>query len=92
MEDTIETIREEITRIESLIVIEQEVLNKTGILIETTMSTNGNKTITSAEVLKLVDYYNDKIEKTKTNIYNHQQTKNKLTKKIDRNSEKELLL
>ncbi|HEY5771378.1 MAG TPA: mucoidy inhibitor MuiA family protein, partial [Chitinophagaceae bacterium] len=82
MEDSIETIREEITRIESLIIIEQEVLNKTGILIETTISTSGNKTVTSAEVLKLVDYYNDKIEKAKTKIYNHQQSKNKLTKKI----------
>ena len=82
MEDSIETIREEITRIESLITIEQEVLNKTGILIETTISTSGNKTVTSAEVLKLVDYYNDKIEKNKTRIYNHQQSKNKLTKKI----------
>ena len=82
MEDSIETMREEITRIESLITIEQEVLNKTGILIETTISTSGNKTITSAEALKLVDYYNDKIEKNKTKIYNHQQSKNKLTKKI----------
>jgi uncharacterized protein (TIGR02231 family) len=82
MEDSIETIREEITRIESLINIEQEVLNKTGILIETTISTSGNKTVTSADVLKLVDYYNDKIEKAKTKIYNHQQSKNKLAKKI----------
>jgi len=82
MEDSIETIREEITRVESLVTIEQEVLNKTGILIETTISTSGNKTVTSAEVLKLVDYYNDKIEKAKTKIYNHQQAKNKLAKKI----------
>jgi len=82
MEDSIETIREEITRVESLVIIEQEVLNKTGILIETTISTSGNKTVTSAEVLKLVDYYNDKIEKARTKIYNHQQVKNKLAKKI----------
>jgi len=82
MEDSIETIREEITRIESLITIEQEVLNKTGVLIETTISTSGNKTVTSAEALKLVDYYNDKIEKNRTKIYNHQQSKNKLAKKI----------
>jgi uncharacterized protein (TIGR02231 family) len=57
-------------------------LNKTGLLIETTISTSGNKTVTSAETLKLVDYYNDKIEKSRTKIYNHQQSKNKLAKTI----------
>ena len=82
MEDSIETIKEDISRLDLLISIEQEILNKTGILLETTVSTSGNKTVTSAEVLKLVDYYNDKIEKTKTKIYNHQQAKNKLSKKI----------
>ncbi len=82
MEDSIETIHEEIARIESLITIEQEVLNKTGVMIETTISTSGNKTVTSVEALKLVDYYNDKIEKSRTKIYNHQQSKNKLAKKI----------
>jgi len=82
MEDSIETIREEITRVDLFINIEQEILTKTGVLLETTVSTSGNKTVTSAEVLKLVDYYNDKIEKTKTKIYTHQQVKNKLSKKI----------
>ncbi|TMI61828.1 MAG: DUF4139 domain-containing protein [Bacteroidetes bacterium] len=83
MEDSIESIREEIGKVESLIGIEAEVLQKTGTLIESAMTNNGNKQILSAEVLKLVDYYNAKIEKTKTNIYNHQQTKGKLTKKAE---------
>lgn len=83
MEDSIETIKEDITRIESLMAIEQELLTKTGVLIETTISTSGNKEVTSAEVLKLVEFYNTRIEKTKTNIYNHQQAKNKLNKKIE---------
>jgi uncharacterized protein (TIGR02231 family) len=83
MEDSIEVIKEDITRIESLIAIEHEVLIKTGTLIETTISTSGNKEVTSAEVLKLVEFYNARIEKTKTNIYNHQQAKNKLNKKIE---------
>jgi uncharacterized protein (TIGR02231 family) len=83
MEDSIESIREEIGKVESLIGIETEVLHKTGTLIESAMTNNGNKQILSAEVLKLVDYYNAKIEKTKTNIYNHQQAKGKLAKKAD---------
>jgi uncharacterized protein (TIGR02231 family) len=83
MEDSIENLKEDITRIESLIGIEQELLNKTGMLIETTISTSGNKEVTSAEVLKLVEFYNARIEKTKTNIYNHQQARNKLNKKIE---------
>ena len=81
MEDSIENIQQEINRIESLISIEQETMQKTGSLIEAAMNNNGNKTVTSAEVLKLVEYYNAKIEKAKTNIYNHQLAKGKLVKK-----------
>jgi len=83
MEDSIENIHQEIGHIESLIGIEQEVLQKTGILIEAAMNNNANKTVNSVDVLKLVEYYNGKIEKAKTNIYNHQQTKAKLVKKAD---------
>jgi uncharacterized protein (TIGR02231 family) len=82
-EDSIEQLRNDISRIENLIVVEQEVLQKTGILIEATFNNTGNKTVTSAEVLRLVEYYNSKIEKARTNIYNHQQNKNQFVKKID---------
>jgi uncharacterized protein (TIGR02231 family) len=82
MEDSIEVIRDEISKLESLIGIEQETMTKTGTLIEAAMASNGNKSVLSAEVLKLVDYYNAKIEKSKTAIYNHQQQKIKLNKKI----------
>lgn len=73
LEDSIVLVQREIGRINNLITIEQEVLIKTGLLIETTISTSGNKTVTSDEVLKLLEYYNGKIEKSKTNIYNHNQ-------------------
>ncbi len=82
-EDSIEQLRNDISRIENQIVIEQEVLQKTGTLIEATFNNTGNKTVTSAEVLRLVEYYNSKIEKARTNIYNHQQSKNQFVKKID---------
>ena len=82
-EDSIETIQKEINRTDNLISIEQEILTKTGALIESAVSTNNNQTITSAEVLKLVEYYNAKIEKSKTNIYTYQQTKIRMNKQVE---------
>jgi uncharacterized protein (TIGR02231 family) len=82
MEDSIEIIQNEISRINNLSAIDQEILTKTGLLIETTISVSGNKTVASAEVLKLLEYYNAKIEKSKTNIYNHQQNVNLQNAKI----------
>ena len=73
LEDSIGLLQKDISRIENMISIDQEILTKTGLLIETTISTSGNKTITSEEVLKLLEYYNVKIDKSKTNIYNHNQ-------------------
>jgi len=83
LEDSIGLVQKEITRIDNLIGIEQEILTKTGLLIETTINTSGNKTINSDEVLKLLEYYNAKIEKSKTNIYNHNQNRLAQNKKID---------
>ena len=92
LEDTISLVQKEITRIDNLISIEQEVLAKTGLLIETTINTSGNKIITSEEVLKLLEYYNAKIEKSKTNIYNHNQNILAQNKKIDEIRKKITLL
>lgn len=82
MEDSIVQFQKEIGRINNLISIDQEILTRTGLLIETTINTSGNKTITSEEVLKLLEYYNGKIEKSKTNIYNHNQNIALQNKKI----------
>lgn len=83
LEDSINVLEKEIGRIGNLILIEQETLTKTGVLIEATLNANGNKTVTSAEVLKLVEYYNAKIEKSKTAIFNHQQNNLQLDKKVE---------
>jgi uncharacterized protein (TIGR02231 family) len=83
LEDSIALVQKDISRIDNLIVIDQEILTKTGLLIETTISSSGNKTITSDEVLKLLEYYNTKIEKSKTNIYNHNQTIKTQNKRIE---------
>jgi len=73
LEDSIILVQKEIGRVNNLIAIDQEILAKTGLLIETTIKSNGNKEITSAELVKLLDYYNARIEKSKTSIYNHNQ-------------------
>lgn len=83
LEDSIAFLQKDIGRINNLITIEQEILTKTGLLIETTVTTSGNKTITSDELLKLLEYYNGKIEKSKTNIYNHNQSIALQQKKIE---------
>ncbi|HEX2627528.1 MAG TPA: DUF4139 domain-containing protein, partial [Chitinophagaceae bacterium] len=83
LEDSITLLQKDISRTDNLIGIEQEILTKTGNLIETTISTSGNKTITSEEVLKLVNFYNAQIEKSKQNIYNHEQTIAQYNQRID---------
>jgi|CXWL01.1.fsa_nt_gi uncharacterized protein (TIGR02231 family) len=83
LEDSIVLLQKEISRINNLITIDQEILAKTGLLIETTISTSGNKTVTSEELLKLLEYYNGKIEKSKTNIYNHNQNIVQQNKRIE---------
>ncbi len=82
LEDSIILVQKEIGRVNNLIAIDNEILNKTGLLIETTIKSNGNKEITSAELLKLLEYYNSKIEKSKTSIYNHNQTINTYNERI----------
>jgi uncharacterized protein (TIGR02231 family) len=81
-EDSIKLVGRDISRIQNTIGIEQETMNKTGTLIETTIGTSGNKTVTSAEVLKLLEFYLAKIEKSKTNIFNYQQNINQANEKI----------
>ena len=83
LEDSIGLVQKEIGRVDNLIAIDQEILTKTGVLIEATLNGNGGKTVTSAEVLKLVEYYNVKIEKSKISVYNNQQNNKQLYKRID---------
>ncbi|MEI9946690.1 MAG: hypothetical protein WDN26_21015 [Chitinophagaceae bacterium] len=61
--------QKDISKTDNLIAIDQEVLAKTGLLIEAAVNAEGNKTVTSAEVLKLVEYYNAKIEKSENEYF-----------------------
>ena len=82
LEDSIQLVQKEISRLDNLIVIDQEILTKTGLLIETTINKTNEKPVTSDELLKLLEYYTAKIEKSKTNIYNNKQTINQLNVRI----------
>ncbi|MBI5371722.1 MAG: DUF4139 domain-containing protein [Sphingobacteriales bacterium] len=73
LEDSILLLQKEISRLENLNGIDQEILTKTGSLIESTLGNIGDRTISSAELLKLVDYYTAKIEKLKNSIYTKRQ-------------------
>ncbi len=83
LEDSIVLVQREIGRINNLVSIDQEILNKTGLLIEATFKSISNKPLTSDEILKLLEYYNAKIEKLKTNIYNQSQNIVLQNKRID---------
>ena len=83
LEDSIGLVQKEISRVDNLIAIDQEILTKTSVLIEAALNGNGGKTMASGEVLKLVEYYNAKIEKFKTSIYSHQQSNKQLYNWID---------
>ena len=83
LEDSIVLVQKEIGRINNLVSIDQEILNKTGLLIEATFKSISNKPVTSDEILKLLEYYNAKIEKLKTNIYNLGQNIVLQNKRID---------
>ncbi|WP_155990263.1 DUF4139 domain-containing protein [Terrimonas ferruginea] len=74
IEDSITAIQQDNSRIQNQISIQREILEKTGKLIETMVSVGGNKPVTSEDVLKLVEYYNAKIEKAKNSIYQYEQT------------------
>lgn len=68
-EDSLRTLNREVLRMENKIQIEQETMNKTGLLIEATLGGQGSKNITSGEVLKLVEYYNTRIETARNKIF-----------------------
>jgi uncharacterized protein (TIGR02231 family) len=82
LEDSVKLVEKSVRRIENLVSIEQEIVTRTGTLIEATVRNNGSRTLSGAEVLKLVEYYNAKIDKSKTAIFNYTETVGELNEKI----------
>lgn len=81
-QDSISLIKKEISRNDNLSDIEEQTLEKTGKLIEITITNSGNKTITSEETLKLINAYNSKMEKSKLAIFKLSEEKDLLKEKI----------
>jgi uncharacterized protein (TIGR02231 family) len=73
IQDSIKKANKEISVLQNKIDIEQATLAKTDKLIESTIATSANKTNLTAEVLKLIEFNNAKIEKNKNAIFNFQQ-------------------
>jgi uncharacterized protein (TIGR02231 family) len=82
LEDSITRMQNNISKLKNTITIEQETLGYSGKIIEQAVANSGTNLNSSAELLKLVDFHNAKIEKSKTAIYNHEQTIAALNKKI----------
>jgi uncharacterized protein (TIGR02231 family) len=73
IQDSIKKATKEISILQNKIAIEESTLAKTDKLIEATIATSANKTNLTAEVLKLIEFNNAKIEKNKNAIFNFQQ-------------------
>jgi uncharacterized protein (TIGR02231 family) len=70
--DSIKRVSKAIAALQNKITIEETTMARTDKLIETTIATSGNKTALTADVLKLVEFNNAKIEKNKKAIYDYQ--------------------
>lgn len=69
LQDSIKLIQKEQGRINNLLEIEKETLDKTNTLIEIAMKEGSSKTISSDEAIKLINANTAKIEKSKATIY-----------------------
>jgi uncharacterized protein (TIGR02231 family) len=83
IQDSIKKANKEITILQNKIDIEQSILAKTDKLIESTIATSANKTNLTAEVLKLIEFNNAKIEKNKNAIFNFLQAVELVQEKIE---------
>lgn len=81
-EDSIEVLQKDILKIQNLVSIEKKMIEKTGLLIESAVVSSDKKILSSAELLKLLEYYNGKIDKSETNIFNHHQNIESINRRI----------
>jgi uncharacterized protein (TIGR02231 family) len=82
IQDSIKKANKEIVVLQNKISIEQTTLTKTDKLIEATITTSTHKTNLTAEVLKLIEYNNTKIEKNKNAIFNFEQSIEQIEERI----------
>ncbi len=83
--DSNRLLSKEITRYQNLIGIDQEILVKTGLLIESPLKDPADRPVLAADVLRLLDVYTARIEKAKLAIFQWQTEIEKLQRKIQEN-------
>ncbi len=83
MQDSIVLLKKQIEPLQNNIAIDEATLDATGKLIESTIATSTSKTSLTAEVLKLVDYYNKKIEISKNAVFISRQKISLIQEKIN---------
>ena len=83
IQDSIKKANKEITILQNKIAIEEATLAKTDKLIEATIATSANKINLTAEVLKLIEFNNAKIEKNKNAIFNFEQDVEQIQERLE---------
>ena len=73
MQDSIKSLEKQLLLLNNNVAIQTEVLAKTGKLIE--VGNSPEKPITAAELLKLIEYYAQKIQTIQTSLFGLRQTK-----------------
>src|SRR5690606_40463829 len=68
LSDSIELLKKQVGRIGNNIAIEKEKLLKTGLLIEGMVGSKGDKPVSSAELVRLIEFYNAGSERATTDI------------------------
>ncbi len=83
MQDSIKQLNKQITVTDNDYYIQNEVLTKTASLIETNLINSHEKNISSEDLLKLIEYYSQKIQTIKTAMFGMTQKNNLLRDSIN---------
>ncbi|MFM7671182.1 MAG: DUF4139 domain-containing protein [Bacteroidota bacterium] len=79
-------LQKEIARYQNLINIDQEILVKTGLLIETPLRDKSDRPILAADLLRMLDVYAARIERAKLSIFQWQTEIERVQRKIQNNN------
>lgn len=85
--DSNRVLQKEIARFQNLISIDQELLVKTGLLIESSLSTKSDRPVLAADLLRLLDVYAARIERSKLAIFQSQTQIERIQKRIQVNQQ-----
>jgi uncharacterized protein (TIGR02231 family) len=85
--DSNRNLQKEIARLQNLIAIDQEVIAKTALLIETPLRDKSDRPILSADILKLLEVYTNRIERSRSSIFQSNSSIEKIQNRINDNQQ-----